>query len=69
MLGKHLSQLELMKHMHRIDDFFGYVLEGNKNYGKLAGVEYAEVYWQHLGGGFQKDPQIQRHLSEFIVKQ
>ena len=68
MLGKHISQLELMKHMHKIDDFFGYVLEGNKNYGKLAGVEYAEVYWQHLGGGFQKDPQVQRDLSEFIVK-
>lgn len=68
MLGKHVSQLELMKHMHKIDDFFGYVLEGNKNYGKLAGVEYAEVYWQHLGGGFQKDPQVQRDLKEFIVK-
>ncbi|MBE0666334.1 MAG: PIG-L family deacetylase [Bacteroidales bacterium] len=69
MLGRHLSQLELMKHMHKIDDFFGFVLEGNKNYGKLAGVEYAEVYWQHLGGGFQKDPQVQRDLKEFIVKQ
>jgi len=43
MLGKHRSQLELMKHMHKIDDFFGYVLEGNKNYGKLVGVDYAEV--------------------------
>lgn len=69
MLSKHTSQLELMKHMHKIDDFFGYVLEGNKNYGKMAGVEYAEVYWQHLGGGFQKDPQVQRDLREFIVKQ
>jgi len=68
MLGKHQSQLDLMKHMHKIDDFFGYVLEGNRNYGKMAGVEYAEVYWQHLGGGFQKDPQVQRDLHEFIVK-
>jgi len=67
MLGRHVSQLELMKHMHKIDDFFGYVLEGNKNYGKLAGVEYAEPYWQHLGGGFQKDPQVQRDLKEYIV--
>jgi len=69
MLGNHVSQLELIKHMHKIDDFFGFVLEGNKNYGKLVGVEYAEVYWQHLGGGFQKDPQVQRDLSEYIVKQ
>ena len=67
MLGKHVSQLELMKHMHRIDDFFGYVLEGNKGYGRMAGVEYAEVYWQHLGGGFQKDDQVQRDLREYIV--
>ncbi len=67
MLGKHHSQLELMKHMHKIDDFFGYVLDGNRQYGKMAGVEYAEVYWQHLGGGFQKEPQIQRDLAEFIV--
>ena len=67
MLGYHISQIELMKHMHKIDDFFGFVLEGNRNYGKMAGVEYAEVYWQHLGGGFQKDPQVQNDLSEFLI--
>ena len=67
MLQYHISQIELMKHMHKIDDFFGYVLEGNRNYGKMAGVEYAEVYWQHLGGGFQKDPQVQNDLSEFLL--
>ncbi len=67
MLGYHLSQKELMKHMHKMDDFFGYVLEGNRNYGKMAGVEYAEVYWQHLGGGFQKEPQVQSDLAEFLI--
>ncbi len=67
MLGYHISQIELMKHMHKMDDFFGFVLEGNKNYGRMAGVEYAEVYWQHLGGGFQKEPQVQRDLKEFII--
>ncbi len=67
MLEFHFSQIELMKHMHKIDDFFGFVLEGNRNYGKMAGVEYAEVYWQHLGGGFQKDQQIQKDLSEFLI--
>ena len=30
MLGYHISQIELMKHMHKMDDFFGFVLEGNK---------------------------------------
>jgi LmbE family N-acetylglucosaminyl deacetylase len=68
MLGCHISQIDLMRHMHKIDDFFGFVLEGNRNYGKMAGVEYAEVYWQHLGGGFQKDPQIQNDLAEYLIK-
>jgi N-acetylglucosamine malate deacetylase 1 len=67
MLGYHISQIDLMKHMHKMDDFFGFVAEGNRNYGKMAGVEYAEVYWQHLGGGFQKEPQIQNDLSEFLI--
>ncbi len=67
MLGYHLSQVDLMKHMHKMDDFFGFVLEGNRNYGKMVGVEYAEVYWQHLGGGFQKERQIQDDLSEFLI--
>ena len=66
MLGYHRSQIDLMKHMHKMDDFFGFVLKGNKNYGKMVGVEYAEVYWQHLGGGFQKDPQVQNDLKEFL---
>jgi LmbE family N-acetylglucosaminyl deacetylase len=68
MLGYHISQINLMRHMHKMEDFFGYVLEGNRNYGKMVGVEYAEVYWQHLGGGFQKEPQVQRDLSEFLIK-
>jgi N-acetylglucosamine malate deacetylase 1 len=68
MLSYHISQIDLMKHMHKIDDFFGFVLEGNRNFGRMAGVEYAEVYWQHLGGGFQKDPLVQSVLAEYIIK-
>jgi LmbE family N-acetylglucosaminyl deacetylase len=68
MLGCHLSQIDLMRHMHKMDDFFGFVLEGNRNYGKMAGAEYAEVYWQHLGGGFQKVPLVQRELKSFLIK-
>jgi len=67
MLDYHISQKDLMKHMHKMDDFFGFVLEGNRNYGKMVGVDYAEVYWQHLGGGFQKEPQVQNDLSEFLI--
>ena len=68
MLSQHKSQIKLMKHMHKIDDFFGYILEGNRNYGTMAGVDYAEVYWQHLGGGFQKEPQVQEDLSEYLTE-
>lgn len=67
MLDFHTSQIELMRHMHKMNDFFGFVVEGNRNYGKMAGVEYAEAYWQHLGGGFQKEPQVQNDLSEFLI--
>lgn len=66
MLQYHASQKELMRVMHKMDDFFGTVYQGNKDYGTLVGVEYAEVFWQHLGGGFQKDPAVQEELKEHI---
>lgn len=69
MLGFHISQQEFMKHMHKMNDFFAYVLTGNQNYGAMVGVEYAEVYWQHLGGGFQKEPQVQNDLRGFLINQ
>ncbi|MBS0011143.1 MAG: PIG-L family deacetylase [Bacteroidales bacterium] len=67
MLEYHVSQQELMRHMHKMEDFFGYVLQGNKNYGMDVNVEYAEVYWQHMGGGFQQEPQIQGDLENYII--
>jgi hypothetical protein len=33
----------------------------------MAGIDYAEIFWQHLGGGFQKEPQIQDDIKEYIV--
>jgi len=38
--------------MHKMT-IFRICPEGNMNYGKIAGVDYAEVYWQHLGGVFR----------------
>jgi len=52
--------------MHKMDDFFGVVYQGNKDYGAMVGMDYAEVFWQHLGGGFQRDTIIQEELSKFI---
>jgi len=66
MLSHHRSQKELMKHMHKIEDFFGAMQVFNAELGAMVGVEHAECYWQHLGGGYQKDPLIQNELAEFI---
>ena len=47
-----------------MDDFFGKMKVENRELGAMVGVEYAECYWQHLGGGFQKDPLFQTVLSK-----
>lgn len=66
MLQYHQTQKDLMRLMHKMDDFFGVVYQGNKDYGALVGVDYAEVFWQHLGGGFQNDPLVQEVLKPYI---
>ncbi|NLA48964.1 MAG: hypothetical protein GX876_05815 [Bacteroidales bacterium] len=48
-----------MRHMYRIDDFFGFVLESNRNHSEMTGMEYAEAYRQHRGKVFQKDTRVQ----------
>ena len=67
MLAYHQSQIELMRVMHKMDNFFDVMKQANVDYGKMAGLDYAEVFWQHLGGGFQREPQIQDDLKEFVV--
>ncbi len=65
MLSFHESQKRLMKHMFGIDDFFKDMRENDKKIGKIAGVDYAEAFWQHLGAGFYRDPLIQETLKEY----
>ncbi|MDB5105388.1 MAG: hypothetical protein JWP91_3077 [Fibrobacteres bacterium] len=67
MLGHHQSQIELMRVMHKMDDFFGEMKKQNEYFGKQAGCGYAEAMWQHLGGGFQKDPVLQETIAEFVL--
>jgi len=67
MLAYHQSQMELMRVMHKMDNFFDVMKQANVDYGKMAGMDYAEVFWQHLGGGFQREPQIQDDLKEFVL--
>ena len=68
MLGHHHTQIELMKVMHKMDNFFEEMKQYNIELGKLVDVQYAECMWQHLGGGFQKDPLIQKELQPFLKK-
>ncbi len=68
MLAFHESQIELMQVMHKMDDFFGEMQKYNLELGKKSGCKYAEVYWQHLGGGFQKHPLLQNELKDFVIK-
>ena len=66
MLAFHHTQIELMRVMHRMDDFFGEMKIQSRELGERVGVDYAEAYWQHLGGGFQKDPILQEALKDFL---
>lgn len=68
MLARHHSQIDLMRVMHKMDDFFGEMKKQNILFGELAGCDYAEAFWQHLGGGFQKDPLLQDAISEHIIE-
>ena len=68
MLACHESQVEIMRTMHKMDDFLGAMREQDATWGREAGVPYAEAYWQHLGGGFQKRPLIQEELAEFVIR-
>jgi len=67
MLACHQSQIEVMAVMHKMDDFFGAMQAQDITWGKEAGVRFAEAYWQHLGGGFQKTPLIQNELKDFVI--
>jgi hypothetical protein len=68
MLGQHQSQIELMRVMHKMDDFFGEMKKQNAEFGELARCDFAEAFWQHLGGGFQKDPLLQETISEYVIE-
>ena len=66
MLSCHQSQAELVKVMFKIDGFFEEIRRYSNELGRKVKVPYAEAFWQHLGGGFQKTGQIQQDLAEYI---
>ncbi len=66
MLKEHVSQQVLMRVMHKMEDFYGEMRKANLELGKRAGCEYAEAFWQHLGGGFQKQDLIQNVLQKYV---
>jgi N-acetylglucosamine malate deacetylase 1 len=66
MLSCHETQREVMRVMHRMDDFLDEMIKQNQEIGAQIGVKYAEAIWQHLGGGFQKDQLIQEELKQYL---
>jgi LmbE family N-acetylglucosaminyl deacetylase len=66
MLAHHRSQQNLMKQMMGMNDFFGEMSRFNAQLGAMIGVPYAECYWQHLGGGYPRNPWLQEELSDRI---
>ncbi len=66
MLAFHNSQKQVMKLMFKMDDFFGDMSDSDKRLGHMAGVKYAEAFWQNTGAGFLKEPLIQKTLRDFI---
>jgi LmbE family N-acetylglucosaminyl deacetylase len=67
MLSCHQSQIEFMRVMMKMDDFFSEMRKQDLTWGAEAGCQYAEAFWQHRGGGFQKHPQIQTALGSYVI--
>lgn len=67
MLSLHHSQRELMRVMHGMEDFFEEMRAMHEELGSRVGVPYAECFWQHLGGGFSKEPYLQNELSDYTA--
>ena len=67
MIGSHESQIELMQVMFGKNDFVEDMLnDHDRKLGNRIEVEYAEAFWQHLGGGFPHDPFIQKALHDHV---
>lgn len=65
MIASHTSQVELMQVMFGKDRFVDNMLDDHdRKLGPRIGAEYAEAFWQHLGGGFPHEPLIQQILRE-----
>ncbi|PID89433.1 MAG: hypothetical protein CSA05_03515 [Bacteroidia bacterium] len=67
MLTKHNSQQILKRAMHKIENYHEMIEELGEELGERIGAKHAEVFWQHLGGGFLKNPFVQDELSEYVV--
>ena len=67
MLRQHQSQVELMRLMHGMDDFFGEMIQQSQSLGERAGCRHAEAFWQHRGAGFDRRPLLQVTIAPHIL--
>ena len=67
MIAAHESQVELMRVMFEKNEFVEDMLnDHDRKLGARIGLDYAEAFWQHLGGGFPHTPYVQQALGDKI---
>ncbi|MBK7712591.1 MAG: PIG-L family deacetylase [Bacteroidales bacterium] len=66
MLGYHISQIDLMKHMHKMDDFFGFVLEGTETMAKWRVLNMPRFTGSILEEAFRRKNRFRMIFQNFL---
>ncbi len=68
MIDSHTSQVETMRRMFNKEHFVEDMLnDHDRKLGQQAGVEYAEAYQLHRGGGYPQTPLLEELLAEACI--
>jgi LmbE family N-acetylglucosaminyl deacetylase len=67
MLAKHESQRNWLLTHHKMDEYILAMKRFAASRGRLAGVDYAEGFRQHLGHGFPQENILQKLLGDKVI--
>lgn len=67
MLSRHESQREWLRSHHGVDEYLNQMTSWAAQYGREAGVAYAEGFRQHMGHGYPHEPVLQKLLGSRIL--
>lgn len=67
LISKHETQLEVMRQMHHLENYFSDVKAYSAEQGEKCGVHFAEGFWQNRSEGFTAFPLLQESLKEFVA--